>query len=57
MGVAARDVVSLVDLPRVPKVTMNTISPEEVVVFLDTARETPYYIFFSTLLFTGLKTW
>lgn len=41
--------------PRVQKKTMNTLSPEEVVSFLDAARDTDYYVFFAALLYTGLR--
>jgi len=34
---------------------MNTLSPEEVLRFLDIAKETDYYVFFATLLYTGLR--
>jgi integrase len=34
---------------------MNTLSTEEVINFLNAAKETPYYVFFATLLFTGLR--
>ena len=34
---------------------MQTLSPEEVTRFLDAARETDYYVYFSTLLYTGLR--
>ncbi len=34
---------------------MQTLSPEEATRFLDAARETDYYVYFSTLLYTGLR--
>ena len=55
MGIAVRNVASVVDPPRVARVTMKTLSPEEVQRFLDVARETEYYVYFSTLLYTGLR--
>ena len=55
MGVAVRNVVKVVEPPRVAKVTMSTLSPEEVTKFLDVARETDYYVYFATLLYTGLR--
>jgi len=55
MGVVVRNMVKLVQPPRVAKVTMNTLSPEEVTRFLDAARETDYYVYFATLLYTGLR--
>jgi integrase len=55
MGLVVRNVARVVKPPRVARVTMNTLSPEEVKRFLDAARETDYYVFFSTLLYTGLR--
>jgi len=55
MGIVVRNVVKLIQPPRVAKVTMNTLSPEEVTKFLDAARETDYYVYFATLLYTGLR--
>jgi len=54
-GVVVRNVTNVVKPPRVERVTMNTLSPEEVARFLDAARETAYYVYFSTLLYTGLR--
>ena len=34
---------------------MQTLSPEEVSRFLDVARDTDYYVYFATLLYTGLR--
>jgi integrase len=55
MGVLVRNVADVIQPPRVQRVTMNTLSPEEVTRFLDTARETDYYVYFATLLYTGLR--
>ena len=55
MGIVVRNVASVVEPPRVARVTMKTLSPEEVQIFLDAARETDYYVYFSTLLYTGLR--
>ena len=55
MGVVVRNVASVVEPPRVARVTMNTLSTEEVQRFLNTARETDYYVYFSTLIYTGLR--
>jgi integrase len=55
MGLAVRNVAKLVDAPRVARVTMQTFSPEEVSRFLDVARDTDYYVYFATLLYTGLR--
>ncbi|MFC1893841.1 site-specific integrase [Chloroflexota bacterium] len=50
-----RNVAKVVEPPRVARVTMQTLSPEEVTRFLDAARETDYYVYFSTMLYTGLR--
>ncbi len=55
MGIIARNVAEFVDPPRPTRKQMNVLSPEEIGRFLDTARETDYYVFFSTLLCTGLR--
>ncbi len=55
MGLVVRNVASVVEPPRVARVTMKTLSPEEVQKFLDAARETDYYVYFATLLYTGLR--
>jgi len=55
MGLVVRNVAKVVKPPRVSRKTMQTLSPEEVARFLDAARETDYYVYFSTLLYTGLR--
>ena len=55
MGLVVRNVAKVVDPPRVARVTMQTLSPEEVGRFLDVARDTDYYVYFGTLLYTGLR--
>jgi len=55
MGLAVRNVAKVVDPPRMAKVAMRTLSPDEVVTFLDAARDTEYYVYFSALLYTGLR--
>jgi integrase len=55
MGVVVRNVTDVVQSPRVARVTMHTLSLEEVTRFLDVARETDYYVYFATLLYTGLR--
>ena len=55
MGLAVKNAGKLVEPPRVPRVTMNTLSPEEVLRFLDAAKDTDYYVYFATLLYTGLR--
>jgi integrase len=55
MGLVVRNVAKVVEPPRVGRVTMQTLSPEEVSRFLDVARDTDYYVYFATLLYTGLR--
>ena len=55
MGLVVRNVAKVVEPPRAARVTMQTLSPEEVTRFLDVARETDYYVYFATLLYTGLR--
>ena len=55
MGIIARNVAEFVDPPRPARIKMNIMSPDEIGKFLDAARETDYYTFFSTLLCTGLR--
>ncbi len=54
-GYIARNVCEAVDPPRPARKEMNALSPEEVPYFLDEAKETPFYVLFYTLLFTGLR--
>ena len=55
MGAVVRNVADVVQPPRVKKVTMNTLLLEEVTRFLKAAKETDYYVYFATLLWTGLR--
>jgi len=55
MGLVVRNVAKVVKPPRVARVTMQTLSPEEVSRFLDVARDTDYYVYFATLVYTGLR--
>jgi integrase len=55
MGLVVRNVGKVVEPPRVARVTMQTLSAEEVGRFLDVARDTDYYVYFATLLYTGLR--
>jgi integrase len=55
MGVVVRNIADVVQPPKIQKITMNTLSPEEIVRFLDAAKETDYYVYFATLLYTGLR--
>jgi integrase len=55
MGLVVRNVAKVVEPPRAARVTMQTLSPEEVGRFLDVAKDTDYYVYFATLLYTGLR--
>ena len=55
MGLVARNVAEVVDPPRPHYAKMATLSPNDIPRFLEAAQETRYYVFFSTLLYTGLR--
>ena len=55
MGVVVRNVAESVTPPRPQRMTMSCLAPDDISTFLEAARETPYYVFFSTLLYTGLR--
>jgi len=55
MGLVARNVAEVVDPPRPARSSMATLAPEDIPVFLEAAKETPYYVFYSNLLYTGLR--
>jgi len=55
MGLVVRNVAKVVEPPRVARVAMRTLSLEEVSCFLDAARDTDHYVYFATLLYTGLR--
>jgi len=55
MGLVVRNVDNVVQPPRVARATMRTLSLEEVTRFLEAAQDTDYYVYFSTLLYTGLR--
>ena len=51
----ARNVANVIDPPRVARVKMATLNTDEVARFLDAAKETSFYVFFATLIYTGLR--
>jgi len=55
MGLVARNIAEAVDPPRISRTRMNILKPEEISRFLDAARETRFYVFYCTLLYTGLR--
>ncbi len=55
MGYLARNVAEVVKPPRPARAKLATLEPDDISRFLDAARQTPYYVLFSTLLYTGLR--
>ena len=55
MGLAVRNVAKVVEPPRVARVAMRTLSLEEVNRLLYVAKDTDHYVYFATLIYTGLR--
>jgi integrase len=55
MGYVVRNVAEAVQPPRPDRATVSTLSRFNIERFLDAAQKTPYYVFYSTLLYTGLR--
>ena len=55
MGLVVRNIAKVVEPHRISKKSMNTLSQDEITRFLDAASETDYYVFFTTLIHTGLR--
>ena len=55
MGVVARNVADAVEPPKPERTQISTIMPEDISKFLNAAANTKHYVFFSTLLYTGLR--
>ena len=55
MGILARNVAEVVDPPRPSHSQIQPLSPWAVSRFLDAARDSDYYVFFSMLLYTGAR--
>jgi len=55
MGLLSRNVAQATEAPRADHKVMPTIAAEDVLRFLEAARETPYYTLFYLLLHTGLR--
>ena len=55
MGIVARNVAEVVTPPRPSRPKIATLAPDDIPKFLEAARESPYYVFYSTLLYTGLR--
>jgi integrase len=54
-GLLNRNVADSVDIPKVKRHEMKTMSEADLQKFLEAAKKTPYYSLFYTLLFTGLR--
>ena len=55
MGKVVRNVAEVVDTPKVTRKQMNTLAPQDIPAFLEVARETPYYVLFCLLIYSGLR--
>jgi integrase len=55
MGLLARNPVNGVEAPKVPEHEMQTMSQNDMHIFLEYARKGPYYALFYTDLFTGMR--
>jgi integrase len=55
IGLLGRNVAELVYPPHPARMKVSVLSPDDVSRFLEAARETQYYVFFCTLLYTGLR--
>jgi len=55
MGVVARNVAEIVNPPRPARAKINILAPGDITRFLDVAKETPYYVLYCLLLYTGLR--
>jgi integrase len=54
-GLVGRNATDAVDPPRSRKTEMNTWDEDNIICFLNTAKDTPYYALFYTALFTGMR--
>lgn len=54
-GLVGRNVTDAVDPPRTRNREMNTWDEDEIICFLNTAKDTLYYALFHTALFTGMR--
>jgi len=54
-GLVSRNVADGVDVPRAQRREMQTWDEDEVARFLETAKDSPYYVLFYTALFTGMR--
>jgi integrase len=54
-GLLSRNVADAVDPPRTRNTEMNTWDEDDIIHFLNAAKDTPYYALFHTALFTGMR--
>jgi len=54
-GILVRNVAEAVDPPQGKSKKLTTLGPNEVQLILEAARETPYYVLFFALAYTGLR--
>jgi integrase len=54
-GILSRNVAQNSEPPKVERRELSTIRPEQIGIFLEAAKETPYYALFYLLLHTGLR--
>ena len=54
-GLVGRNVADAVDPPRTRHTEMNTWDEDDIIRFLNAAKDTPYYALFHTVLFTGMR--
>ncbi len=55
MGLVVRNVAESVTPPRPQRPKISYLAPDDIPKFLEAARETSFYVFFSTLFYTGLR--
>jgi len=55
MGMLARNPADAVDIPKVTRHEMKVMSESDMHIFLEYAKDTPYYALFYTALFTGMR--
>lgn len=54
-GLIVRNIVEAVDSPKIQRREMSVMSEADLHIFLDYAKDTPYYALFYTSLFTGMR--
>jgi integrase len=54
-GLLSRNVADVVSLPHVQRPEMQTWGEDDITRFLESAKNTPYYVLFYTALFTGMR--